>query len=175
MVAGCACCNLGQICYSCSDRRIECKTNLLDGAGAYYDFVNIREHCAWVHRARPEAAAVKAAALIRAALARAALARAPKTIDPALTGIARGDIGSLGTPAVIDESRCRGCGDCVKVCRPAAIRLLEKGLDFRIARVDRSQCTGCGACLGVCPTGAISQEGFEETGLVAALEALWKD
>ena len=37
----------------------------------YYEFVNIREHCAWVHKTNAEAATAKARGLIRAGLARA--------------------------------------------------------------------------------------------------------
>lgn len=73
IVAACACCGLDQICFSCSDRRMECKRKLLRTAeadGLSYEFVNIREHCAWVHAANPERAFLKAKALIRGALAR---------------------------------------------------------------------------------------------------------
>ncbi len=73
IVAACACCGLEQICFSCSDRRMECKRKLLktgQADGLSYEFVNIREHCAWVHADDPERAFVKAKALIRGALAR---------------------------------------------------------------------------------------------------------
>jgi len=74
VLAACSCCNLGQICFSCSDRRLQCKSNLVDSNqqdNICYEFVNIREHCAWVHNSRPEAATAKAKSLIRAGLARA--------------------------------------------------------------------------------------------------------
>ena len=71
VVAACACCNYGQICLSCTEKRIQCKRNLLaDSSGVYYEFVNIREHCAWVHGDHAEARA-KAAAIIKAGIARA--------------------------------------------------------------------------------------------------------
>jgi heterodisulfide reductase subunit A-like polyferredoxin len=74
VLAACSCCNLGQICFSCSDRRVQCKSNLVDSSfqnNVYYEFVNIREHCAWVHKSQPAAATAKAKRLIRAGLARA--------------------------------------------------------------------------------------------------------
>jgi len=73
VLAACSCCNLGQICFSCSDRRVQCKANLVDSNqqdNICYEFVNIREHCAWVHYRQPEAATDKAKSLIRAGLAR---------------------------------------------------------------------------------------------------------
>ncbi|MFO7899080.1 MAG: 4Fe-4S binding protein [Planctomycetota bacterium] len=52
--------------------------------------------------------------------------------------------------AVVDRSRCTGCGICERVCLHAAIRV------DRIARIDRARCVGCGACVGNCPRGALS-------------------
>jgi len=74
VLAACSCCNLDQICFSCSDRRVRCKSNLIDGDqqdNCHYEFVNIREHCAWVHHSNPEKATAKAKGIIRAGLARA--------------------------------------------------------------------------------------------------------
>ncbi|MFC1870239.1 FAD-dependent oxidoreductase, partial [Chloroflexota bacterium] len=74
VLAACSCCNQDQICFSCSDRRVQCKSNLLYGSqlgGIGYEFINIREHCAWVHHNQPERATSKAKALIRAGVARA--------------------------------------------------------------------------------------------------------
>jgi ferredoxin len=73
VLAACSCCNLDQICFSCSDRRLQCKSNLLgsnQSDNIHYEFVNIREHCAWVHPHQAEAATAKAKSLIRAGLAR---------------------------------------------------------------------------------------------------------
>lgn len=73
VLAACSCCALDQVCFSCSDRRIECKNRLMgeaDADGVCYEFVNIREHCAWVHGKEPEKAFLKAKALIRAGVAR---------------------------------------------------------------------------------------------------------
>ncbi len=78
VLAACSCCNLDQICFSCSDRRVRCKKNLLNRRepdGISYEFVNIREHCAWAHRSRPDKATAKAASLIAAGVARARQSR----------------------------------------------------------------------------------------------------
>ncbi|MFO8101786.1 MAG: FAD-dependent oxidoreductase [Dehalococcoidia bacterium] len=82
VVAACACCGLDQICYTCSDRRMECKNKLLSHShddGLYYEFVNIREHCAWVHTKEPERALAKAEALIEAGVGRAIEAKVSET------------------------------------------------------------------------------------------------
>ena len=74
VLAGCACCSLDQICYSCTYQRVRCKTNL----GVFdhpehaerFEFVNIREQCAWAHRQHPFIATRKAAQLVKAAVAK---------------------------------------------------------------------------------------------------------
>jgi NADPH-dependent glutamate synthase beta subunit-like oxidoreductase/coenzyme F420-reducing hydrogenase delta subunit len=82
-LAACACCSLGQVCFSCSFQRIRCKqflgvfkdkapTLLIPDRGTLsasdFEFVNIREQCAWVHGDDPRAATAKAAALVAAAV-----------------------------------------------------------------------------------------------------------
>lgn len=46
----------------------------------------------------------------------------------------------------VHPENCTGCGICVEVCAPGALRL---GEDKRIS-VDRSLCAGCGACFHAC-------------------------
>lgn len=74
LLAACRCCNLDQICLSCTDRRIMCRDHLLralSGTGTRVDFINIREHCAWVHKDDPDGATAKALDLINSSAARA--------------------------------------------------------------------------------------------------------
>ncbi|MFA4836679.1 MAG: 4Fe-4S dicluster domain-containing protein, partial [Dehalococcoidia bacterium] len=82
VLAACPCCALDQICFSCSDRRIECKAKLLGPSkadGLTYEFVNIREHCAWVHTDDGEEAREKAKTLILAGIARVRKSRPIET------------------------------------------------------------------------------------------------
>jgi heterodisulfide reductase subunit A-like polyferredoxin len=75
VLAGCSCCSLDQVCYSCTYQRIRCKENLglftSPGTSSRFEFVNIREQCAWNHRGDPQMATAKAASLVAAAVARA--------------------------------------------------------------------------------------------------------
>lgn len=78
VLAACSCCAIDQVCYSCTYQRVRCKDNLgifglVDGP-ATYEFVNIREQCAWAHPGDPAAATSKATALVAAAVARVRLA-----------------------------------------------------------------------------------------------------
>ncbi len=86
VLAGCACCSLDQICYSCTYQRVRCKANL--GVFDYpdhaerFEFVNIREQCAWAHRQHPFIATRKATQLVKAAVAKINAAR-PRSIQKA--------------------------------------------------------------------------------------------
>lgn len=55
-----------------------------------------------------------------------------------------------GSTAVIEPSRCTGCGACLEACRFSA---LER-IDNRV-RVIETACEGCGVCRLVCPADAV--------------------
>ena len=52
---------------------------------------------------------------------------------------------------LVDRDKCRGSGECVKVCPQDAITLVDG-----IAVVDDSKCDLDGMCIPACPHGAIS-------------------
>jgi Na+-translocating ferredoxin:NAD+ oxidoreductase RNF subunit RnfB len=54
----------------------------------------------------------------------------------------------------IDETICKGCGQCVKVCAAGAI----SGKRKQPHRINSELCTSCSACRQVCTTDAIVVE-----------------
>jgi len=54
----------------------------------------------------------------------------------------------------IDESRCTGCGACVKGCHGGVLQLI----DGKAKIVNEMYCDGLGACIGECPVGALTLE-----------------
>jgi NADPH-dependent glutamate synthase beta subunit-like oxidoreductase/Pyruvate/2-oxoacid:ferredoxin oxidoreductase delta subunit len=77
VLAACSCCAVDQVCYSCTYQRVRCKDNLLgrhfDPGNPLFEFVNIREQCAWVHENDLEAATATASAMVAAAVAKTRL------------------------------------------------------------------------------------------------------
>ena len=67
--------------------------------------------------------------------------------------------------ALIDESKCDGCGLCVEACpyRAIAMRGGRPAVDF-------VTCTGCGACIPACPRGAMELMHFSRTRLKALID-----
>jgi len=49
-----------------------------------------------------------------------------------------------------DDTKCIGCGKCVKRCSLGA-----RHMDNGAKRYDPSRCLGCGLCVTTCPTGAL--------------------
>jgi heterodisulfide reductase subunit A-like polyferredoxin len=92
VLAACSCCPIDQVCYSCTYQRVRCKDNLgvfhpglypdlrgpraarPDRPRAVWEFVNIREQCAWVHPDDRQAATAKVTALVAAAVSKVRVA-----------------------------------------------------------------------------------------------------
>jgi predicted molibdopterin-dependent oxidoreductase YjgC len=59
------------------------------------------------------------------------------------------------------ELRCVLCGRCFRACREvsgrAAIDIVGKGFESRVAAIDSSDCISCGECLSLCPVGALTE------------------
>lgn len=70
---------------------------------------------------------------------------------------------------VFDQTKCIGCGNCVRVCPTGFLEMGENG-KVRITDDKSKECINCGQCIIHCPVGAIEGVGeFEE------LEKLFED
>ncbi|HDJ26344.1 MAG TPA: CoB--CoM heterodisulfide reductase iron-sulfur subunit A family protein [Candidatus Bathyarchaeota archaeon] len=85
----------------------------------------------------------------------------------ATTILAKDEVESEAITAVVDETRCIGCGLCVEIC-PFGAPVLEA----RKARIREVMCKGCGTCAASCPRGAISMRHFKDEQIIAQLHAL---
>ncbi len=69
--------------------------------------------------------------------------------------MAAGKIRKTRAIAVVDETRCRGCGRCEEACEYHAAKVVEKGGRMVSVR-DEARCEGCGVCAALCCNRAIS-------------------
>ncbi len=60
-----------------------------------------------------------------------------------------------GVHIIVRQSRCKGCGVCVKkgFCRFGAISIVDT-----IAHIDERRCRGCARCTHLCPRDALAIE-----------------
>jgi NAD-dependent dihydropyrimidine dehydrogenase PreA subunit len=56
-------------------------------------------------------------------------------------------------PAIVDQEKCEGCGDCVEACPNGSITMQSEK-----AVVNKDECIDCSGCVDACPKSAISME-----------------
>jgi len=71
--------------------------------------------------------------------------------------------------AIIDENVCSGCKICLGLCPYHAITFDE---EKSVAVLTAALCKGCGVCVAACPSGAIEQQNFTNSQLLAEVEAV---
>jgi len=85
VLSACRCCNLEQVCYSCTDRRQMCQQylyqHLIKPHNTVVEFCNIREQCAWIHKDDRKSATQKAVQIISAGVARVQITP-PLSVEP---------------------------------------------------------------------------------------------
>jgi heterodisulfide reductase subunit A len=77
--------------------------------------------------------------------------------------------------SVVDETKCRACGECVKICEFHAPELVEVGRALYAARINPSLCKGCGTCTSWCPSGAITSKHFTDRQVHAMIDAFFAE
>jgi NADPH-dependent glutamate synthase beta subunit-like oxidoreductase/Pyruvate/2-oxoacid:ferredoxin oxidoreductase delta subunit len=125
VLAACSCCSLDQVCNSCTYQRVRCKQQLADKQqaasskwiisgsqlaadcslpAADFEFVNIREQCAWVHAGEPDGATAKAKSLIASAVAKVwqdeARTRSVVSLDKSVLVVGGGVAGAVCADAL---------------------------------------------------------------------------
>ena len=76
--------------------------------------------------------------------------------------------------AIVDETLCTGCGNCVQYCPIDAIDLIKRESVFSLAEIDPFLCVGCGNCLVSCPVHAITIPGLEDEAILSQISALFQ-
>jgi heterodisulfide reductase subunit A len=81
--------------------------------------------------------------------------------------------------AKVDPERCKGTGECARVCpQEDTIHLEtfnENGKTFQRAVVTAANCNGCGVCVSACPNRAIDVQGWRLAEFDAMVDAITAD
>jgi len=78
-------------------------------------------------------------------------------------------LSSSGYIAKVDESLCKACGICEKICPFMAIKINE------IATINLDKCMGCGLCVDKCQFNAIALKREETKGYPLDIELISKE
>jgi heterodisulfide reductase subunit A len=87
---------------------------------------------------------------------REACAAAQAATAKAATLLGKGFVELDPYVAQVDQSLCRGHGNCAKVCPVEGAVTVKENL----ARINPALCTGCGICVAECPESAIDIKGW---------------
>jgi len=55
---------------------------------------------------------------------------------------------------VIDDNKCKGCGDCIKICHESCMYLEKDKI-----KIDYEYCSACSQCIAICSKQALSWNG----------------
>ena len=130
VVAACRCCNLEQICFSCTEQRVRCQQylneQLTEKLSVPVEYVNIREQCAWVHKDNPLEATRKAVDIITSGVLRTKSVQQPQYLErPISDGVL---VMSTGLPGLAAATGIAMQGFPVKVIYKSALKKTrEKG------------------------------------------------
>jgi heterodisulfide reductase subunit A len=106
----------------------------------------------------------------------------PETVASAATAAAKAAI-LLAEPdiplepfvAVVDESKCTGCGLCPAECSYDGALTMTENNGKKLALVNAALCKGCGACVAVCPVRAINVAGWKLDQFDAMVDAIARE
>jgi heterodisulfide reductase subunit A2 len=73
--------------------------------------------------------------------------------------------------AVVDETLCTGCGNCVETCAFDAISMRKREGVLDLSQVDPLLCKGCGNCVVACPVKAINLPLDSDAQVLAQIDA----
>jgi heterodisulfide reductase subunit A2 len=76
-----------------------------------------------------------------------------------------------GAISEVDETKCTGCGLCMKVCPCGALNLRENGTG-KVATVTAATCQGCGVCGPACPANCIVIKHSTDDQINAQIDAI---
>ncbi len=106
-----------------------------------------------------------------------AVSQASAAAGKALGIVAHQQLTREPTIGVVDQTTCNGCFECETVCAYGAIGPMEltdrRGIVTAVvAHINEGLCQGCGACSVTCRSKSIEVEGYRDSQVYAAINAI---
>jgi heterodisulfide reductase subunit A len=99
------------------------------------------------------------------------ISQAKGAVSRAVTILSKKFFEANAVISVVDESKCRGCGECVEVCEFGAPELIREE-DGRIhSKINEALCKGCGACAANCCNNAIITKHFKNEQIMSVIDS----
>jgi heterodisulfide reductase subunit A len=99
------------------------------------------------------------------------ISQAKGTVSRAATILSKKFFEANAVISVVDESKCRGCGECVDVCEFGAPELIQEE-DGRVhSKINEALCKGCGACAANCCNNAIITKHFKNEQIMSIIDS----
>ena len=99
------------------------------------------------------------------------ISQANGAVARASTILSKNTIEGEAIISIVDESKCRGCGECVDNCEYNAPELQVREDGTKVSHINEVLCKGCGACAVACCNGAITTKHFRNDQIMTMVEA----
>jgi heterodisulfide reductase subunit A len=99
------------------------------------------------------------------------ISQAKGTVSRAATILSKKFFEANAVISVVDEIKCRACGECVEICKFGAPSLVEDENGVLHSKIIEALCKGCGACAASCCNNAISVKHFKNDQIATMIES----
>jgi heterodisulfide reductase subunit A len=103
------------------------------------------------------------------------ISQAKGTVSRAATVLSKRLFETNAVISVVDETICRGCGECVEVCEFGAPELVQDEDGKVHSKINEALCKGCGACAASCCNGAIIPKHFKNEQIMTMIDSLARE
>jgi heterodisulfide reductase subunit A len=98
------------------------------------------------------------------------ISQAKGTVSRAATILSKRFYEANAVISIVDESKCRGCGECVELCEFGAPELIQDEHGLYRSKINEVLCKGCGTCAANCCNNAIITKHFKSEQIMTMID-----
>ncbi|UCG69645.1 MAG: hydrogenase iron-sulfur subunit [Thermoplasmata archaeon] len=103
------------------------------------------------------------------------ISQAKGTVSRAATLLSKKFFEANAVISVVDEMKCRGCGECIDICEFGAPELITDDKGNKRSKINEALCKGCGACAASCCNNAIITKHFKNDQIHTMIDSAVED